>query len=109
MHIKRYWGQQMLLGMEFIYSTSNSYIDVNGNMSDISNKEGYIVHKAFHNDAQGELTGFWYTRYNKGITITQIENEFKSIDSNDLANTSKGAVGYLIYSKYGEITNLQTY
>ena len=56
----------------FLYSTSNNYVDENGNMQPISNMEGYKIHPSFQNGAStnyangewnAELTGFWVAKF----------------------------------------------
>lgn len=61
----------------FLYSTSDNYIDENGNMSSISNMEGYKIHPSFqdgtdNNYANGEwdkeLTGYWVAKFEASST-----------------------------------------
>lgn len=61
----------------FLYSTSNNYIDENGNMVPISNKQGYKIHPSFqdgteNNYANGEwdkeLTGYWVAKFEASST-----------------------------------------
>ena len=76
----------------FLYSTSNNYIDENGNMQPISNMEGYKIHPSFQNgtdtnyangEGDSEISGFWVAKFEASSTDSRVEN-YGGGDTTDL-------------------------
>ena len=85
----------------FIYSTSQKYVDSEGNLQDFDENSGYLLNNCFD-----EITGFWIA---KGNYENENINVNFSINATlyNIAQNQKQAVSILSRSGYG--TNLTTY
>lgn len=56
----------------FLYSTSNSYVDTNGNLQDISNLSGYKIHPSFQSGETKKNVAYGITGYENGEWKTEL-------------------------------------
>ena len=80
----------------FLYSTSERFVNSNGELSDLSNE--YTINSAFDN-----ITGFWIAKADYNDIVTTFERNV-NISSN-IENNVKNAVIGLSQSNYGKNAN----